>query len=1406
MRKFYASLNHLLLPEWIDLSPRKRGFFSIVWLIPFKLLCSSPPHPTPQSYDHHCWKQTQKLVQVLPIVLLFHEMLRTTMMYLASGGGAPAATTGPAKVHVSNTTSAATFAAPTIGVPAGSHQEVPPRQGGEGSTSSDESFVYVRGASDCDSPSPPLGTERQQQQTESLTVALGGDGPTTIAFDAKGEETRNTPIADKAEERIAAKPEIVATIVVAESATDAEAELVEFLASLDMASLADTLHKHGVRSLEALFAIATDDSPQGKAAYKAVVTQAGPRTRLKTAVVSKAKHSEPLQVALNSTKQNAEENSPSETKSNARVAAEEAGAGAGEKALTMAQDVTETAAPEPNGPAVEETKHVVHAAEADVAPSAAQADIPSPSPSPSSPLDAFYRRFTGDTASPVAARVAAAYLSGSCPLLGDEKEPTAQPSEKAPHVAEEDRAPEAAQLNDEVARAAAQEAAMQQRAREEEENQRRRVAEEEAVKKRVESLSLPLRTLFMRAGLTFDEQVDIAATGIGNATALRELCNSDPALRAVLTDAASRERLLALLETAEEGIRCASAEEEDRSKWRRAHNEVAMSSALLLLLDTQGAAWSVDKLGGSLGIEMIETLRDLCHEPDYADDFAGAFPDANERRQLTAAVDSAITARTKRIAAEAEKKRIAEAEQQRIAEEARKAEAARIAEIARVAAAEEAERQQRAREEEENQRRRVAEEEAVKKRVESLSLPLRTLFMRAGLTFDEQVDIAATGIGNATALRELCNSDPALRAVLTDAASRERLRGLLKTAEDGIYCAESEKADQSKWQAHNEVAMSSALLLLLDTQGVAWSVERLAGGSLEIELIETLRDLCHEQNAADDFAGAFPDANERRQLTAAVDSALASRKDTAALKEFLCSESLKMGPLVGTLPNHGVRSLEALFALARDDSPQGRSAFGKVVTKLGWRGDLKKAAAACTSNASSRTADKKADPPSQQQQHAVEKLSPCLAEFLTRRDLKDLAERLLRADVMNLSTLFGLALEDNGASERFKTVVPFALRAKICLEAKAAQAAGGVPTATTTTTTAVTAPPAKGPQADLAALLEKAKATEWAATLDIEGGVHTIADLELIALDEKHSVLWKGLVTEDAARGRIEEELFTLRRGATRAPARPSPAVLSPSHPAPTLSAKGRPQQSAAQKQKTALQTPPPTAANGHQQQVTTAQAPSQTANDDKPTLSAKGRPQHGKAAPQAETQPAAVPPAQTLPQKTLRAAGRSAAPAAMPQRPAQRSNSDVAAVAAADPPRSPRPKKGMTAAQRRNMRNATPTAPLVDDDYSYYDAYSSAAPAAAAAAAALHAEGDAYASRSVYAFDEASEAPLFVDGENNLANDIEAQRALEATFAAGLAIAAEEAAVFGMTVEEYMLVQRQNEASLALALQLSRE
>ena len=741
-----------------------------------------------------------------------------------------------------------------------------------------------------------------------------------------------------------------------------------------------------------------------------------------------------------------------------------------------------------------------------------------------------------------------------------------------------------------------------------------------------------------------------------------------------------------------------------------------------------------------------------------------------------------------------------------VAEEDRAPEAAQLNDEVARAAAQEAAMQQRAREEEENQRRRVAEEEAVKKRVESLSLPLRTLLKRAGLTFDEQVDIAATGTDNATALRKLCNSDPALRAVLTDAASRERLRGLLKTAEDGIYCAESEKADQSKWQAHNEVAMSSALLLLLDTQGVAWSVERLAGGSLEIELIETLRDLCHEQNAADDFAGAFPDANERRQLTAAVDSALASRKDTAALKEFLCSESLKMGPLVGTLPNHGVRSLEALFALARDDSPQGRSAFGKVVTKLGWRGDLKKAAAACTSNASSRTADKKADPPSQQQQHAVEKLSPCLAEFLTRRDLKDLAERLLRADVMNLSTLFGLALEDNGASERFKTVVPFALRAKICLEAKAAQAAGGVPTATTTTTTAVTAPPAKGPQADLAALLEKAKATEWAATLDIEGGVHTIADLELIALDEKHSVLWKGLVTEDAARGRIEEELFTLRRGATRAPARPSPAVLSPSHPAPTLSAKGRPQQSAAQKQKTALQTPPPTAANGHQQQVTTAQAPSQTANDDKPTLSAKGRPQHGKAAPQAETQPAAVPPAQTLPQKTLRAAGRSAAPAAMPQRPAQRSNSDVAAVAAADPPRSPRPKKGMTAAQRRNMRNATPTAPLVDDDYSYYDAYSSAAPAAAAVAAALHAEGDDYASRSVYAFDEAREAPLFVDGENNLANDIEAQRALEATFAAGLAIAAEEAAVFGMTVEEYMLVQRQNEASLALALQLSRE
>ena len=226
--------------------------------------------------------------------------------------------------------------------------------------------------------------EERQQLTAAARVAIDSRAKRIALIAKEVDEARKAEAAHLAEASHVAAAE-AGVLNAADDDDDAKDSslLADLLASLNMSSLADTLHKHGVRSLEALFALATDDSPQGKAAYKAVVTQAGPRTRLKTAVVSATEA--------------------------ARIAAEEAAA--------AAQHATETTPPEPNGPAVEETKHVVHAAEADVAPSAAQADIPSPS----SPLDAFYRRFTGDTASPVAARVAASYLSGSCPLsfLGD---------------------------------------------------------------------------------------------------------------------------------------------------------------------------------------------------------------------------------------------------------------------------------------------------------------------------------------------------------------------------------------------------------------------------------------------------------------------------------------------------------------------------------------------------------------------------------------------------------------------------------------------------------------------------------------------------------------------------------------------------------------------------------------------------------------------------------------------------------------------------------------------------------------------------------------------------------------------------------------------------------------------------
>lgn len=76
-----------------------------------------------------------------------------------------------------------------------------------------------------------------------------------------------------------------ATSVVDEAQRGVSAELNQLLASLDMSSLADTLPLHGVRSLEAIFALATDDSSQGKTAFKAAVDKAGWRMKLKEAAL-----------------------------------------------------------------------------------------------------------------------------------------------------------------------------------------------------------------------------------------------------------------------------------------------------------------------------------------------------------------------------------------------------------------------------------------------------------------------------------------------------------------------------------------------------------------------------------------------------------------------------------------------------------------------------------------------------------------------------------------------------------------------------------------------------------------------------------------------------------------------------------------------------------------------------------------------------------------------------------------------------------------------------------------------------------------------------------------------------------------------------------------------------------------
>ena len=416
----------------------------------------------------------------------------------------------------------------------------------------------------------------------------------------------------------------------------------------------------------------------------------------------------------------------------------------------------------------------------------------------------------------------------------------------------------------------------------------------------------PLLTFGARAELSFAEGV----------TTLCGLSSSEQTLENAVPDGASRERLRGLLKSAEAGIHCAESEEREHAQWQRlaAHNEVVMSDALLLLLDKQGVAWSVKTLVSDVGVDTIAALHYLCLDADCTEDFKEAFPKDEERQQLTAGARIAIDSRAKRIALIAKEE-----------EEARKAEATRLAETSRVADAE-----ADALNDDENNARSLLADLLASLNMSSLAENLQ----KHGVRSIEALFTLATD--------DSPQSKAAFKAAVEKTGTRIRLKtAVVSAVEAARVAAEESTAAQDTTETPNGPAAE-------ETKHVVRAAEADAAPSAS------------PSSPLDAYYGRFTDGTASpvaARVAAAYlgdscplpDEGIATAQSGEdahldVLAEFLASHPCNMSSLVDTLPQHGVRSLEGLFALAMDDSPQGKDAFKSAVVKAGWRIELKREA------------------------------------------------------------------------------------------------------------------------------------------------------------------------------------------------------------------------------------------------------------------------------------------------------------------------------------------------------------------------------------------------------------------------------------------------------------------------------